>query len=177
MLFRSVNPTSNVSPSVLTKVQQTQSSEAADALQNVRLASGNTLSAGYVDPIPLVKVADFIEVIDESEPSLQKTRSLSLEAAITLALANNPTIPQARSLVQQQNGTTVQAGLYPNPQVGYLRSDPDQPGKSRSSGAFLSQEFVTAGKLRLAQLASRYDAMLRTWQVTAQEQRDRKSVV
>ena len=166
-----VDPTSNLSNSVPTKAQPTEASAAAEALQYIRLASGNTPRTGNLDPIPPVKVADFIEVIDESEPSLQKTRSLSLEAAITLALANNPTIPQARSLVQQQNGTTVQAGLYPNPQVGYLRSDPDQPGKSRSSGAFLSQEFVTAGKLRLAQLASRYDAMLRTWQVTAQEQR------
>jgi outer membrane protein, heavy metal efflux system len=96
---------------------------------------------------------------------------LNLEQTVALAIANNPTIPQARSLVQQQNGTTVQAGLYPNPQVGYLRSDPDQPGKSRSSGAFLSQEFVTAGKLKLAQLASRHDVTLRAWQVTAQEQR------
>ena len=77
-----VNPTSNVSPSVLTKVQQTQSSEAADALQNVRLASGNTLSAGYVDPIPLVKVADFIEVIDVSEPSKRCFRTLVVNAFV-----------------------------------------------------------------------------------------------
>ncbi len=166
-----VKPTSNPSPSVITKVQQTQSSEAAGAIQNVTLASVTTSGAGNADPIPIVKVADFIEVIDVSEPSIQNTSTLSLESAISLALANNPTIPQARSLVQQQNGTTVQAGLYPNPQIGYLRSDPDQPGKSRSSGAFLSQEFVTAGKLRLAQLASRYDMTLRSWQVTAQEQR------
>lgn len=96
---------------------------------------------------------------------------LSLDDVIALALTHNPTIPQSRSLVHQQQGATLQAGLYPNPQVGYLRSDPDQPGKSRSSGAFLSQEFVTAGKLRLASQASRYDVELRCWQVTAQEQR------
>ena len=96
---------------------------------------------------------------------------LSLEALVTLALVNNPTIPQASALVTQQQGLTEQAGLYPNPQLGYLRSDPSQSDKSRTSGAFLSQEFVTAGKLRLAQLAGRYDIKLREWQVSAQEQR------
>lgn len=164
-------PTSNIPYSSQINFQTTRTHEAANAPQHVRLASGNMQSSGNIDAIPFVKIANFIEVFDVSESSLQNTGSLSLDAAITLAIANNPTIPQARTLVQQQKGTTVQAGLYPNPQVGYLRSDPDQPGKSRSSGAFLSQEFVTAGKLRLAQLASRYDVTLRSWQVTAQEQR------
>ena len=96
---------------------------------------------------------------------------LNLDELVLLALANNPTIPQAKSLVAQQQGLTVQSGLYPNPQLGYLRSDPSRSDKSRTSGVFLSQELVTAGKLKLAQQAGRYDVALRQWQVNAQEQR------
>ena len=66
-----VNPMSNPSPPALTQVQQAQSSGSGDATQNVWLASGNTLlGAGNLDPNPVVKVADFIEVFDDSEPSL-----------------------------------------------------------------------------------------------------------
>ena len=137
---------------------------------NVIPASASLNQAGSSESgVVSVAINPILNSISESIKS--DTTQLSLEQTVALAIANNPTIPQARSLVQQQNGTTVQAGLYPNPQIGYLRNDPDQPGKSRSSGAFLSQEFVTAGKLKLAQLASRHDVTLRSWQVTAQEQR------
>lgn len=143
----------------------------ADSRTSISLASAVASNPTAVEPLPSVHEANIVEINDVAELSPSSSNLLTLEATVTLALAYNPTIPQARSLVQQQNGTTVQAGLYPNPQVGYLRSDPDQPGKSRTSGAFLGQEIVTAGKLRLAQLASRYDVTLRSWQVTAQEQR------
>ena len=103
---------------------------------------------------PVVQSADFLTLDTISNEILTEGQTLSIDQVVALALVNNPTIPQTRSLVQQQNGVTVQAGLYPNPQIGYLRSDPDKSDKSRSSGAFLSQEFVTAGKLRLAQLAN-----------------------
>lgn len=133
-------------------------------------ASAMESGAGTHDAT-LVYEAAVPVLADISQTIVENNSLLTLDEAITLALANNPTIPQARSLVRQQQGTTVQAGLYPNPQIGYLRSDPDKSDKSRSSGAFLSQEFVTAGKLKLAQLASQYDVTLRCWQVTAQEQR------
>jgi cobalt-zinc-cadmium efflux system outer membrane protein len=86
-----------------------------------------------------------------------------------LALSRNPTIPQAGALVQQQQGLMRQAGLYPNPQAGYLRTDADQSGQSQTAGVFLSQEFVTAGKLRLARSAGRQEAQLRRWQLNAQQ--------
>jgi cobalt-zinc-cadmium efflux system outer membrane protein len=88
-----------------------------------------------------------------------------------LALSSNPTLPQAGALVQQQQGLTRQAGLYPNPQAGYLRTDADQPDQSKTNGVFLSQEFVTAGKLRLAVQAGQQDVQVRTWQLNAQQMR------
>ena len=141
-----------------------QTASAVSGITDCKFGNSNSLQ-------PTVRAVDFWSMDTISEQILREEQILSIEQIVALALANNPTIPQARSLVQHQNGVTIQAGLYPNPQVGYLRSDPDKSDKSRTSGAFLSQEFVTAGKLRLAQLASRYDVTLRDWQVTAQEQR------
>ncbi len=130
-----------------------------------------------VDPNSVRFASDVVIALEDADveqefaPFYDNDRELSLDDLVTLAIANNPTIPQARALITQQQGLTDQAGLYPNPQLGYLRSDPSQSDKSRTSGAFLSQEFVTAGKLRLAQQAGRYDIALRQWQVSAQEQR------
>lgn len=136
------------------------------------------MASAEVDPevieTPLKMSEITPERLVESEPTnlpALNSSSLTLAALEQLALGRNPTIPQAGALVRQIEGTTIQAGLYPNPTVGYLRSDPDQPGQSQTSGVFLSQEFVTAGKLRLAQQAGRYDIDLRCWQLTAQEMR------
>lgn len=111
------------------------------------------------------------EVFADEEPAARPPGPLTLEGLERIALGSNPTIPQAAALVGQQQGITKQAGLYPNPQAGYLRSDPDQAGQSRTQGVFLSQEFVTAGKLRLAREASRHDVVLRSWQLDAQKHR------
>ncbi|MBU6173096.1 MAG: TolC family protein, partial [Planctomycetes bacterium] len=142
-------------------------------LPNVALASHRASKSEYTPSessgTGLISQDGIVKLV--AEAILNTDDCLSLEDVIALALAHNPTIPQSRALVHQQQGATVQAGLYPNPQIGYVRSDPDRVGQSRTSGIFLGQEFVTAGKLRLATQASRYDVQLRYWQVTAQEQR------
>lgn len=128
-------------------------------------------------------VAYFTSTEDDSTtPSLPQaaargqqpvTESLSLTLANLeeLALQHNPTISQAGSLVRQQEGVTIQAGLLPNPSVGYVRNDADKSGQTQSQGVFIGQEFVTAGKLRLAEEAGRYDITLRQEQLNAQQWR------
>lgn len=96
---------------------------------------------------------------------------LTLTQLEQLALTRNPTIPQAASLVQQQQGLRRQAGLYPNPVAGYVRSDADRSGQSQTDGVFLSQEFVTAGKLRLARAQGGQEVNWRNWQLNAQQMR------
>jgi cobalt-zinc-cadmium efflux system outer membrane protein len=88
-----------------------------------------------------------------------------------LAAANNPTIAAAEALIRQQEGLLRQETLYPNPTVGYLRSDPDQPGKSATQGVFVSQDIVTSNKLGLAGAAQREDVEARRWQLAAQRGR------
>ena len=76
---------------------------------------------------------------------------LSLVALEAMALENNPTLTQAAAQLSAARGVALQAGLYPNPVIGYIG---DQIGTEGSAGelqgGFFSQEFVTAGKLRLS---------------------------
>jgi cobalt-zinc-cadmium efflux system outer membrane protein len=61
--------------------------------------------------------------------------------------------------------------LYPNPTVGYLRTDADQPGQVGSQGVFISQDIVTAGKLRLAAAEHQREIEVGTWRLDAQRGR------
>jgi cobalt-zinc-cadmium efflux system outer membrane protein len=76
---------------------------------------------------------------------------LTIEQLEEIALAHNPTLAQSIAAIEQERGNLIQAGLYPNPQVGYVRSDPSKAGEARTDGVFLGQEIVTAHKLEKAQ--------------------------
>jgi cobalt-zinc-cadmium efflux system outer membrane protein len=68
-----------------------------------------------------------------------------------MALHGNPTLAQAAATVDASRGKAQQAGLYPNPTVGYTG---DQIGAAGTAGelqgGFVQQTIVTAGKLRLS---------------------------
>jgi cobalt-zinc-cadmium efflux system outer membrane protein len=72
-----------------------------------------------------------------------------------LALANTPSLREAAAEVEAARGQWLQAGLYPNPRLLY---DQDTVGSRISrQGNFniqLTQEIVTAGKLRLGQMVA-----------------------
>jgi len=67
-----------------------------------------------------------------------------------LAQQNNPTLKQAAALVQNSAGLERQAGLWPNPSVGYqgeqIRGGDFGGGEQ---GGFIQQNIVLGGKLRL----------------------------
>lgn len=72
-------------------------------------------------------------------------------------MQNSPLMRQAIAEVRKSRGLAVQAGLYPNPTVGY---EGDTLGTSRTAGyngIFATQQFVTAGKLTHAQNAALMD--------------------
>lgn len=79
---------------------------------------------------------------------------LTLASLQQMAVENSPVIRQAAADVEQARGKAVQAGLYPNPTLGYQG---DTIGTARTAGyngVFFSQEFITADKLSLAQNAA-----------------------
>jgi cobalt-zinc-cadmium efflux system outer membrane protein len=86
-----------------------------------------------------------------------------------LADANNPTLKQANALVRRSQEQARQAGLYPNPSVGYqgeqIRGGSYGGGEQ---GGFVQQTIVLGGKLGLRR--NIYDQQKRSDQVGVEEQ-------
>lgn len=84
-------------------------------------------------------------------PPPKQAGALSLEDVQGMALQQNPTLVQAAMHIRISRGEAIQAGLYPNPTVGYVADQIGAAGKAGElQGAFIEQEIVTAGKLQLS---------------------------
>ena len=90
-------------------------------------------------------------------PGLDSPDGLTLGDLEQIALESNPTLVQARMAVRGAQGEYLQAGLYPNPTIGYAGADVGLDGTSGQQGAVLGQEFVTAGKLRLGRAVAGWE--------------------
>lgn len=77
-------------------------------------------------------------------------KAMPLEDFLALADKSNPTIAQANSFVRRSAAQAQQAGLYPNPSVGYqgeqIRGGSYGGGEQ---GAYVQQTIVLGGKLGL----------------------------
>lgn len=96
------------------------------------------------------------------------TAPISLAELEALALRNNPTIKAAEALVLQQQGLLRQLTRYPNPTAGWVQSTPSRRSEGATQGAFISQDVVTAGKLRVVNQAERVEIEWRCLQLKAQ---------
>ena len=96
----------------------------------------------------------------------------TLEDAQKMAHDTNPTLRQAEAEVRAAQARAQQAGLYPNPEVGYtgdeIRGGSVGGGKQ---GLFVQQTIVTAGKL--AKNRAVYANEIKLAELEAQEQRTR----
>lgn len=76
---------------------------------------------------------------------------LSLADLEAIALQNNPTLAQAQAQIASFRGAALEAGLYPNPVIGYEAEQIGAEGTpGEFQGGFVQQTIVTAGKLRLS---------------------------
>jgi cobalt-zinc-cadmium efflux system outer membrane protein len=66
-----------------------------------------------------------------------------------LAAANSPVLRQAASDVEAARGLMIQAGLYPNPTVGYVTAPNANNTASTTLGFFVDQVIKTGGKLKI----------------------------
>ncbi|MFN0052628.1 MAG: TolC family protein [Planctomycetales bacterium] len=78
-----------------------------------------------------------------------------------IALNNNPRIVQAAADVEAALGGAIQAGVYPNPTVGYEADTVGSGGTRNYQGMFFEQNIITAGKLELARSIANVDLMNR----------------
>ncbi len=81
----------------------------------------------------------------------EKHSALTLQDLEGIAIANNPTLAQANAQIQGARGAACQAGLPFNPVMGYVGEQIGVNGTAGElQGGYISQEIVTAGKLRLS---------------------------
>ena len=66
-----------------------------------------------------------------------------------IALANNPTLPQAQTRILAARGRQIQGGLSPNPTVSYLGAEIGNEGEAGQQGILLGQDVITGNKLGL----------------------------
>lgn len=110
-----------------------------------------------------------------SEKSTQQPTdrpTFTLESLERMALENNPTLRQASAEIRAAEGRRLQAGLFPNPRVGYTGEE-IKSGSSRGGqqGFFVEQEIVLGGKLGLGRKV--FEQEVRLAELEADEQRHR----
>jgi cobalt-zinc-cadmium efflux system outer membrane protein len=110
------------------------------------------------------------------------TSGMTLEQLESIALHSNPTMVQAQAQVDASLAKSVQAGLFPNPIVGYVSEQigaGGAPGAGGSrtlglgetQGGFIEQEIMRGGKLRLSRAKYQQEAVQAEMQVRAQQMR------
>lgn len=119
-----------------------------------------------------------MEPIEPVYPHLGHTQPQSNEKLFTLddaqrlASASNPTLRQAEAEIRAAKARVQQAGLYPNPSVGYtgdeIRGGFNNGGKQ---GFFVEQSIVTGGKLGKAR--SVFEQETHIAEIEAEEQKTR----
>jgi outer membrane protein, heavy metal efflux system len=101
-----------------------------------------------------------------------------------IAMERNPTLRQAAAQIDATMSRSFQAGLYPNPTVGYVQEQigtlgevtPTASGITTTGrgtpgelvGGFVQQEIITGGKLRLSRAKFAEETSAARWQAEAQ---------
>lgn len=110
-------------------------------------------------------------IIDKLFPSPEQVRpiprpgeepgapSMTLAQLEAMAAANNPLLVQAAGDVMAARGAAVQAGVHPNPVVGYEADTVGSSFTRNYQGVFGTQTIKTAGKLGLARAAANMGLM------------------
>ena len=100
-------------------------------------------------------------------------RSYTLDELQSVALASNPVMTQAGARVIALRGTALQAGLHPNPVIGYESDSVGSNGNPNYQGGYISTIIKTAGKLELAESAANVDV----WNADLMQQKTRIELI
>jgi len=101
--------------------------------------------------------------VDTAEQAAHGPSPATLPDFVDLAMRSHPKLRQALAMVEAARGKAVQAKLYPNPLAYAGSPQATAPGSGKANGgsgsstqyfAQMSQDVVTAGKLRLSQQAA-----------------------
>lgn len=134
-----------------------------------RVKAGDRITAKMVEGDMTLYEVQVLPSAGGAPPATAEA-GLRLDELERMALANNPTIAQVQANVRVSAGLARQAGLYPNPTVGYygdeIRGGYTGGGKQ---GGYVSQTIVTGGKLRAARRVA--DLLTQQAETTGEVQR------
>jgi cobalt-zinc-cadmium efflux system outer membrane protein len=120
----------------------------------------------------LAKPAPFALSIPDLLKDVAARPQMNLRDFEQMAVNANPTLRAANALTEQSAASAHQAGLYPNPSVGYqgeqIRGGSFHGGEQ---GAFVQQTFVLGGKLGLRRDV--YEQQRRADEIGSSEQKSR----
>ena len=121
-----------------------------------QLKAGDKIVARYYEGDLTLYEIQVVSVPKAATQSSIQSAGMRLEELERLALANNPTVAQVQANIRATASLARQAGLYPNPSVGYygdeIRGGYLNGGKQ---GGFVSQTVVLGGKLGAARRVAR----------------------
>lgn len=116
------------------------------------------MSTDAEQPEPKIRPVVFVDLVDDPTRSDRGGQNdgaqedeFSLLDLQQLALDHNPTLAAAAARMQSASGRHLQAGLYPNPTIGYHGTQVGNLGTAGGQGAIVTQRLITAGKRRLDQ--------------------------
>lgn len=92
-----------------------------------------------------VAPSESISPVDQGSYQYQQ-----VDRVVQYALDRHPDIQQREAEIRRQQGIRNQSTRRPNPIFGYAASEVRNEGSAGQQGLFLTQEFVTAGKLEIA---------------------------
>ena len=94
----------------------------------------------------------FVLLIEESPPTSEQ----QVARLVQIAFRQHPQLAEAASEIRREAGLRLQATRKPNPSAGYTASEVGNEGRSGQQGLFLSQQWITAGKLEMAGQAAQW---------------------
>jgi cobalt-zinc-cadmium efflux system outer membrane protein len=127
----------------------------------------------FVPPPPVPPQPHDLAHLERSGQEVPKGAvALTLKDLEALAAENNPTLLQARAQVDGTLGKAIQAGLWPNPVIGYVAEQIAAEGTpGEFQGGFVRQEIVTARKRRLSREKYLARTQVSEWVALAQQYR------
>jgi outer membrane protein, heavy metal efflux system len=81
-----------------------------------------------------------------------------------MAVANNPALAQANARIEAARGRWVQAGLLPNPNLGYAGNEMGNNNTPGQQGGYIGQTIPLGGKLRLSRAVADQEVRQAMWQ-------------
>jgi cobalt-zinc-cadmium efflux system outer membrane protein len=99
--------------------------------------------------LAIVALVSSVAVCSDQDISIAQG-PLSLDECLAIAKSNSATLSQAEAEIDRAKGQALQAGLKPNPIVGYRGSQINRGGKAGEHGIFLDQKIVASDRLSWA---------------------------